>query len=213
MDGRGVTLTPGTTVRFGSLGFVYTGSVEPVAGRTFTRPPCLNVLTRAAGREAFVRGFPNDVIIGMLGPNPTQEHFRLAAYYLTDLAFQASGDGPLGWGEFMEQYTTMYPRGQPGLPDDLVTTYVNALRTTGAAPWSAMTQRAWTARHHDPTRECNVCVATVLRSSESEPAPRHRGADDQLCARLDELAEARRQLDEEQALLHQELGMNIEPRK
>jgi hypothetical protein len=39
MDGRRVTLTPGTTLRFGSLGFVYTGAVEPVAGRTFTQPP------------------------------------------------------------------------------------------------------------------------------------------------------------------------------
>jgi hypothetical protein len=25
MDGRKITLTPGTTLRFGSLGFVYTG--------------------------------------------------------------------------------------------------------------------------------------------------------------------------------------------
>jgi hypothetical protein len=47
----------------------------------------------------------------MLGPNPTQEHFRLATYYLTDLAFQASGAEPLAWGEFMEWYTTMYPHG------------------------------------------------------------------------------------------------------
>jgi hypothetical protein len=54
MDGRGVTLTPGTTLRFGSLGFVYTGPVEPVAGRTFGRPPRPNVLIRAAAREAFV---------------------------------------------------------------------------------------------------------------------------------------------------------------
>jgi hypothetical protein len=86
-------LTPGTTLRFGSLGFVYTGPVEPVAGGTFTRPPHPNVLAGAAGREAFVRGFSDDVILGMLGPNPTQERFRLAAYYLTNLAFQASGDG------------------------------------------------------------------------------------------------------------------------
>jgi hypothetical protein len=67
-------------------------------------------------------------------------------------------------------------------------------------------------RHHDPTRECNVCVAPASSSSESEPAPRHRGADDQQRARLDELAEARRQLDEELALLHQELGVDAEPR-
>jgi hypothetical protein len=98
MDGRRVTLTPGTTLRFSSLGFVYTRPVESVAGRTFTRPPRPNVLTGAAGREAFIRGFSDDVILNMLGSNPTQERFRPAAYYLTDLAFQASGDGPLGWG-------------------------------------------------------------------------------------------------------------------
>jgi hypothetical protein len=98
MDGRRITLTPMATLRFGSLGFVYTGPTESVTGRTFSPPPCPNVLTWAAGREAFVRGFSDDVIIGMLGPNPTQEHFRLTAYYLTNVAFQASGDEPLGWG-------------------------------------------------------------------------------------------------------------------
>jgi hypothetical protein len=75
----------------------------------------------AAGREVFVRGFSGEAIIGMLGSNPTQEPFRLATYYLTDLAFQASGGEPLAWGEFMERYTVMYPHGQPGLPDDPVT--------------------------------------------------------------------------------------------
>jgi hypothetical protein len=133
----------------------------------------------AARREAFVRGFSDDVIVGMLGPNPTQERFRLAAYYLTDLAFQASGDEPLGWGEFMEWYTAMYPRGQPGLPDDPVTAYVNSLRMTDTAPGSTMTQRARTARCHDPMRECSVCVATASSSYESELAPRHRDANDQ----------------------------------
>jgi hypothetical protein len=81
-----VTLTPGTTLRFGSLDFVYTGPEGPVAERTFTRPPRPNVLTGVAGRKAFVRGFSN-VIIGMLGPNPTHERFGLASYYLTDLTF------------------------------------------------------------------------------------------------------------------------------
>jgi hypothetical protein len=124
---------------FGSLGFVYTGPVEPVTERTFTRPPRPNVLTRALGREAFVHGFSDDVILGMLGPNPMQERFRLAAYYLTDLAFQASGDELLGWGEFMERYTAMYPRGQPGLPDDLVMAYVDSLHATGTASGSTTT--------------------------------------------------------------------------
>jgi hypothetical protein len=185
MDGRRITLTPGTTLRFGSLGFVHTGPVETVAGRTFTRPPRPNVFTGAARCEAFGRGFSDDVIIGMLGPNPTQECFRLAAYYLTDLAFQTSGDEPLGWGEFMEQYTAMYPHGQPGLPDDSVTAYVNNLRTIDVAPRSTTTRRAQTTRRHDPTREFNVYVASSSSSSEPEPPPRHRGAHAQRRARLD----------------------------
>jgi hypothetical protein len=96
-------LTPGTTLRFGFLGCVYTRPVESVVGRTFGRPPRPNVLSGATVREAFLRSYSGDVIIGMLGTNLTQECFRLPAYYLTDLAFQASGDEPLGWGEFMER--------------------------------------------------------------------------------------------------------------
>jgi hypothetical protein len=149
----------------------------------------------------------------MLGPNPTQERFRLAAYYLTDLVFQASGDASLGWGEFMERYTAMYPHGQPGLSDDPVTAYINGLRAAGAAPGSTVTRRARTAQHHDPTRDCNVCVTTASSSSESEPAPRHRDADDQRRARLDELAEARRQLDDELSRLHREHCVEAEPRE
>jgi hypothetical protein len=41
--------------------------------------------------------------------------------------------------------------------------------------------------------------------------PRNRDADVQRRARLDELAEARHQLDEELALLRQELGVDAEP--
>jgi hypothetical protein len=159
MDGRGATLTPGTTLRFGSFGCVYTGPVESVAGRTFGRPPRPNVLSRAAAREAFVQSYSGDVIIGVLGPNPTQERFRLPAYYLTDLAFQASGDRPLDWGELMGRYSTMYPHGKPGLLDNPVTAYVDSIRATSIVPGSATTRRAPTAQCQDPTRECNICVA------------------------------------------------------
>jgi hypothetical protein len=69
-------LTPGTTLHFSSLGYVYTGPVEPLAGCTFGWPPRSNVLSGPAAREAFVRSYSGDVIIGMLGPNPTQERFR-----------------------------------------------------------------------------------------------------------------------------------------
>jgi hypothetical protein len=92
----------------------------------------------------------------------------------------------------MERYTAMYPHGQPCLPDDPVTAYVNDLRVAGAAPGSTTTRRARTAQRHDPTRECNVCVATASSSSESEPAPCRRGADDQRRVRLDKLVEASR---------------------
>jgi hypothetical protein len=113
----------------------------------------------------------------------------------------------------MERYTAMYPHGQPGLPDDPLTAYVNDLHMTGATPGSTTTRRARTARRHDPMRECNICVATASSSSSSEPAPRHHGVDDQPRVRLDELAEARRQLDEELTLLHRELGVEAEPCK
>jgi hypothetical protein len=98
MDGRRVQLTLGATLCFGSLGFIYTKSAESITGRTFTQPPRSSILMGVAGREAFIRGFSDETIIGMLGPNPTQEHFRLSTYYLTDLAFQASRAEPLAWG-------------------------------------------------------------------------------------------------------------------
>jgi hypothetical protein len=205
MEGRRVPFDPWATLRFGSLGFIYTRPTESIAGRTFTQPPRTNILTGVAGREAFVRGFSDETIVGMLGPNPTQEHFRLAAYYLTDLAFQASGAEPLDWGEFMERYTAMYPHGQSGLPNDPVTAYINNLRTTGTASGAATTRRTPSTWQNDPTWECNICETLASSSSDPEPAPHHRVADAQRQARLDELAEDKHQLDEELAILHQEL--------
>jgi hypothetical protein len=76
---------------------------------------------------------------------------------------------------------------------------------------STTTQRARTTRQRDPTWECNICVASASSSSEPEPAPCHRAANTQRRERLNELTEARRQLDEELAILHQELGMDPEP--
>jgi hypothetical protein len=50
-----------------------------------------------------------------------------------------------------------------------------------------------------------------IKQLQTGPAPRHRAADTQRQAWLDELAEARRQLDKEMSLLHQELCMDAEP--
>jgi hypothetical protein len=111
MEDCRVLLTPGATIRFDSLSFVYAGPAESVVGRTFTKSAHPNVPAGAVGRAAFVRGFSSEMIMAMLGPNPTQECFRLTAYYLTDLSFQAIGAELLAWGEFMEWYTIMYSRG------------------------------------------------------------------------------------------------------
>jgi hypothetical protein len=113
MDDRWISQTPRATLRFGSLGFIYTGPAESVAGRTFARSPRPNVLTGAAGCETFVRGFSGGTIIGMLGPYPRQERFRLAAYHLTDLAFQASRHEPLAWGSSWSGTPRCTPMGSP----------------------------------------------------------------------------------------------------
>jgi hypothetical protein len=55
-------------------------------------------------------------------------------------------------------------------------------------------------------------MASASSSFDPETVPRHCASDAQLRARLDELVEAKRQLDEELAILHQELGMDPEPR-
>jgi hypothetical protein len=92
----------------------------------------------------------------------------------------------------MEQYTAMYPRGQPGLPDDSVTAYMNNLRAANASPGSAPVRRALQAPARDPMRECFVCVAPDSgSSSELEATPRHQATDAQRRAHLGELAEAR----------------------
>jgi hypothetical protein len=55
-------------------------------------------------------------------------------------------------------------------------------------------------------------ASSSTNSTDVEPAPRRRATDAQRWAHLDELAEARRQLDEELANLHQELGEERGPR-
>jgi hypothetical protein len=101
----------------------------------------------------------------------------------------------------------MYPLGQPGLPDDLMTAYVNKLRASHITSSSAIAQRTPQAPAHDFTRECFVCVAPDSSSStDLDLAPHHHATDAQRRARLDKLAKARHQLDEELASLHREPG-------
>jgi hypothetical protein len=94
---------------FDSLSFVYTGPAESVIRNVYTRPAHPTASTTTAGRATFVCGFTSEMILAMLGPNPTQECFRLAAYYLTDLAFQASGAELLTWGDSWNGTTPCTP--------------------------------------------------------------------------------------------------------
>jgi hypothetical protein len=112
----------------------------------------------------------------------------------------------------MERYTAMYPCGQLGLPDNLVTAYVNGLQATHITSSAAAAWRAQSTRPRDLTRECFVCVASTSSSStDPEPAPHHCATDAQRMVRLNELAEARLQLDEELSNLHREFGEHHEP--
>jgi hypothetical protein len=134
----------------------------------------------AAGCVAFVHGFSDDTLMAMLGPNPTQERFRLAAYYVTDLAFQASGYEPLTWNEFVARYRAMYPSDQRGLPDDPMTAYVDALRGSYIVPGGAHTRQALLASPSDHSRECFLCdVRSTSSSTDGDEAPRQRATDAQ----------------------------------
>jgi hypothetical protein len=97
-EGRRFPLTPRSTLLIGSLGFVYTEPVESIVGRTFARPPRPNVLTSAAGHAVFVRGFSDETIMAMLGPNPTLERFRLVAYSRAPVSNSLTGSGVTSGG-------------------------------------------------------------------------------------------------------------------
>jgi hypothetical protein len=78
--------------------------------------------------------------------------------------------------------------------------YMNDLRATHPTSGSATTRSAPSTWLRDPTRECFVCVPSASSSSTNpKPAPHHRATDAQHRAHLNELVEARRQLDEELA--------------
>jgi hypothetical protein len=78
----------------------------------------------------------------------------------------------------------MYPCGQPGLPNDSVTAYVNNIQAARTTSGSTTARRAPSTRSCDPTRECFVRVVSASSSStDPEPAPCHRATDAQCRAR------------------------------
>jgi hypothetical protein len=56
---------------FGSLSFVYTGPAESVTRNTFTRPAHPTALTTVVRHATFICGFMGEMIMEMLGTNPT----------------------------------------------------------------------------------------------------------------------------------------------
>jgi hypothetical protein len=79
----------------------------------------------------------------------------------------------------MERYTAMYPCGQPGLPDDPVTAYVNGLSTTGC-PWvyddSVATDRATSRPHVGVQRLRGHRIEQLRIGAGSAPSGRQRPA-------------------------------------
>jgi hypothetical protein len=71
----------------------------------------------------------------------------------------------------MERYSTMYPHGQPGLPDDPVTAYVDSLHATSIIPGSATTPRAPATQRHDP--QGSATSAWLLRQAASSQSMHH----------------------------------------
>jgi hypothetical protein len=122
---------------FVSLSFVYTRPTESTVGDIFTRPGSPSASTTAAGHTKFVRGILSDYVMAMLGPNLTQEHFRLVVYSATALAFEASGEEPLTCGEFVARYDVVHPNDQPGLSDDPVAAHVGSLQRSYVTPGDA----------------------------------------------------------------------------
>jgi hypothetical protein len=128
-----------TMLRFGSLDFVFDGPVESPAGAVFSRsqpdapaPPQdqpheePQVVKSATDRVWDLVGRNMAVA---LGPNPSQELFRFAAFATSMLVFGLQEEETLTWDEFKLCYDSVYPEGQARLPCG----GVNTLAATGGA--------------------------------------------------------------------------------
>lgn len=89
-----------------------------------------------------------------------------------------------------------------------MTAYVDTLKASYTTPGSTSVRRGPLTSLSDFTRECFVCdIRSASSLMDGEEAPRHCATDAQRRARLDEIAKAKRQPDDELAKLHQALGM------
>jgi hypothetical protein len=76
----------------------------------------------------------------------------------------------------MERYTAMYPRGQPGLPDELVTAYVNGLRATRTTSGTVTTRSAPQAPARDSTHRLQAALPTRSQHHATVPPTPNAGA-------------------------------------
>jgi hypothetical protein len=115
-----------TMLCFGSLDFVFDGPVESPAGAMFSRSaPDVPVLPQGQTLEESrstkstadrVWNLVSRDIVFALGPNPSQELLRFAAYATSMLVFGLQEEEMLSWDEFKLCYHSMYPKGQTWLP-------------------------------------------------------------------------------------------------
>jgi hypothetical protein len=115
-----------TVLHFVSLDFIFDGPFESPAITAFScSQPDAPVLPQVQRpKEPWSTKSVTDRVWNLvghdmaadLGPNPSQELFRFAAYTTSMLVFGVQGEEVLSWDKFKLCYSSMYPEGQTWLP-------------------------------------------------------------------------------------------------
>jgi hypothetical protein len=178
-----------TVLRFGSLDFVFNGSVELPAGAVFSRsqpeapvspqdqPPKEPRTVKSAADRVWDLVVRNMVIA--LGPNPSQELFRFAVFATSMLVFGLYEEKILFWDEFKLCYDSVYLEGQMWLPCGGITVPVT-MGDAHSVPSEASQASCDDVKStppskkvlmpHDPRRECLVLQqqADAVHSTNSD---------------------------------------------
>jgi hypothetical protein len=116
----------GTMLHFGSLNFIFDDPVDSPTGAVFSRSrPDALVLPQGQLHEEsqstkstadWVWNLVGSDMAVTLGPNPSQELFRFAAYATSMLMSGLQEEEMLSWHEFKLCYNSVYPEGQTWMP-------------------------------------------------------------------------------------------------
>jgi hypothetical protein len=118
----------GGRLRFGSIDVPIIEMNEPISGAVFPRREASPIGTDAGsqsaqpeplGHEAVAATTLLDSLDGrlqsILGPSPTQEHFRNVGFSLANISMPLAGEEPLTWADSVTNYNAIFQHGQPDL--------------------------------------------------------------------------------------------------